>query len=69
MRSAQLPTVIRGGRDPRGDPALSRAAAVGMVGSLGFTGVQRQQAVVVPVEGRATWVMGTSRARGDLILR
>lgn len=47
----QLPTMSRGGLDPKGDPvqfpALSKAGALGMAGSLGITGVQRQQAVGV----------------------
>lgn len=41
----------RGGLDPKGDPvqfpALSKAGVLGMAGSLGITGVQRQQAVGV----------------------
>lgn len=46
-----LLTVSRAGLDPKGDPArfpaLSKAGALGMAGSLGITGVQRQQAMGV----------------------
>lgn len=39
----------RGGLGPKGDPAqfpgLSKAGALGVAGSLGVTGVQRQQAM------------------------
>lgn len=47
--AVQLPTMSRGGLGPNGDPAqfpaLSKAAALGVAGSLGITGVQRQQAM------------------------